>query len=140
MTPSRIRWIVLVAVLAGCRETPPKTATMSEALPNLPLPPGASYVSRSAGPDALQVTLRSPVAVDVVVAYYRKALSEGRWKLVNEARDADSAVVLFAQQDGPPLWVRIRKDAEGNGTLVDLSGAVMPKSDSAAGPAAKPAS
>jgi hypothetical protein len=135
MIPSSIRYVVLCAALAACGDKTPKTAKISDALPNLPLPPQASFVGRAGGPDALQITVRSPARADVVAAYYRQVFQRGGWRLVNDAKDSEGATVLFAQQKGPPLWVRIRNAEDGRGTLVDLSGAVMPKADTAARPA-----
>src|SRR6266508_1102640 len=106
MIPSKIRFVMLCAALAACADKTPKTVTMREALPNLPLPPGASFVSRAGGPDALQITLRSSAAADVVVAYYRNMFKSGGWQLLNDAKVAEGATVLLAQQNGPPLWVR----------------------------------
>lgn len=137
MIPSRIRWLVLALVLAACGDKTPKTPKLSEALPNIPLPPQASFVGRSGGPDALQVTVRSPAGADAVAKYYRGVFKTGNWKLVNDAKDSEGATVLFAQQNGPPLWVRIRPAAEGGGSIVELSGAVLSKLDSAG---VKPAS
>lgn len=132
MIPSRLRYAVLCLALVACADQPPKTAKLSEALPNLPLPPDASFVGRAGGPDALQITVRSPAGSDVVEAYYREILHKGGWRLVNDAKDQDGATVLLAQRDGPPLWVRIRRAEDGRGTLVELSGAVMsPGGDSA---------
>lgn len=140
MIPSRARWILLCAALGACADKPPKSPSLSEALPNVPLPPGASFVGRSGGSDALQLTVRSPNAADAVAAYYRQLLSKSPWHLVNDAKDAEGAVVLFAQQNGPPLWVRIRTAEDGRGTLVDISGAVVPKRDSTETPVARPTS
>jgi hypothetical protein len=137
MIPIRFRYLLLALGLAACGDKTPRMAKVSEALPNLPLPPDASFVSRAGGPDALKITLRSSVAPDAVAAYYRNLLQKGKWRLVNEAKDAEGATVLLAQQDGPPLWVRIQPGDDGRGSLVELSGAVVAKSDSAA---AKPAS
>ena len=132
MPRSGIRYLVLCAALAACGDKAPKTAKLSDALPNLPLPPQASFVSRAGGPDALQITVRSPARADAVAAYYRDVLKTGGWRLVSDATDAEGATVLLADQDGPPLWVRIRDAEDGRGTLVELSGAVLPKTDSAA--------
>jgi hypothetical protein len=137
MIPFRIRHaalggVVLCLALSACGDKPPRTANVSEALPNLPLPPHPTFLERTGGPDALQITVRTPASTDDVLAYYRRVLKQGRWRLVNDAKDSEGATVLFAQQDGPPLWVRIRSEAEGGGTLVELSGAVVPKADSAA--------
>ncbi len=136
MIPTKIRWLVLCAALAACGDKTPKMAKVNEALPNLPLPPQPSFVSRSGGPDALQITLRSPASPDAVADYYRTVFKTGQWKLENEAKDADGATVLLAQRNGPPLWVRIQP-REGGGSTVELSGAVLSKIDSAG---ARPAS
>jgi hypothetical protein len=130
MTPATIRYVLLCAALVGCRDKPPQTAKLSETLPTLLLPPNASFVERAAGVDALQITVRSPESADSVATYYRQILKKGGWRLVNDAKDADGATVLFAQRQGPPLWVRIRRDAEGSGSVVELTGAVVPKHDS----------
>jgi len=137
MIPSRIRWLVLALALAACADKTPRTPKLSEALPNIPLPPQATFVGRSGGPDALQVTVHSPAGADAVANYYRSVFKTGNWKLVNDAKDAEGATVLFAQQNGPPLWVRIHPAAEGGGSMIELSGAVLRKIDSAG---AKPAS
>jgi hypothetical protein len=136
MIPTKIRWLVLCAALVACGDKTPKMAKFNEALPNLPLPPQPSFVSRSGGPDALQVTVRSPASPAAVADYYRAVFKTGKWKLVNEAKDADGATVLLAQREGPPLWVRIQPRGDG-GSTVELSGAVLSKIDSAG---ARPAS
>ena len=86
---------------------------------------------KSAGPEAVQVTVESPAAPAAVADYYRGVFKRGTWRLVNEAKDASGATVLLAEQDGPPLWVRIRPSG-ATGSVVELSGAVVSKADSAA--------
>jgi len=137
MTPSKIRFLLFTVGLAACGDRAPKTASLHEAMPFVPLPPQATFVQRSGGPDALQITVRSPATADRVAAYYRDVLHRNGWHLVSDAKDKDGAVVLFAERKGPPLWVRVEQAQDGNGTLVQLSGAVVSRTDSAA---AKPAS
>jgi hypothetical protein len=72
------------------------------------------------------------------VAYYRQVFSKKGWRVVNEAKDAQGATVLFVQREGPPLWVRVWNATGSKGSFVQLSGAVVPKRDSAA--AKKPSS
>ena len=124
MIPTRFRYLALCAVLLACRDEPPKMATLNEAFSNLPLPPSPSMVSRAGGPDAMQISVRSPATAKQVTDYYRGLFHRGDWRLVNEAKDADGAVVFLAQQHGRPLWVRIHDEAD-KGTLVELSGAVV---------------
>jgi hypothetical protein len=130
MLPVKIRALLLCAALAACGEKGPKTAEVHEALPNLPLPPGGTFVNRSGSPEALQVTLRTPLSVDNVTAYYRDVFKKDGWRLVNDARDPEGATVLFAERNGPPMWVRIWGGPDGKGTMVELSGAKVPRRDS----------
>jgi hypothetical protein len=67
--------------------------------------------------------------------YYRVVLSKNGWRLVNDMRDADGAVVLLAEQDGPPLWVRIKSTDDSMATMVELAGAVMADTAQRARPA-----
>jgi hypothetical protein len=130
MRPSQIRLLVLCAGLAACGDSAPKTASLHDAMPFVPLPPGATFVQRSGGPDALQITMRSPAKADEVSAYYRGVLQKNGWRLVSDQTDKDGATVLFAEKKGPPLWIRVQQAEDGNGTLVQLSGAVVPPRDS----------
>ena len=141
--PSILLFAVSLAAAACARDSEPKTPKFSEVMPNVPLPPNATFVSKSGGVDALQLTVRSPARTEAVADYYRRLFKKDGWRLVNDAKDQDGAVVFFAEQNGPPLWVRIRKAEDGQGTLVDLAGArVTQKHDSVAAstPAVKPTS
>jgi hypothetical protein len=119
--------VLLLALTFGAlaceRDAAPKSPSLTEVMPNLPLPPGASFVSRSGGADALLVTVRSPEKADAIAAYYRDLFKKDGWRLVKDGKDREGAVVLLAEQQGPPLWVRIKSEGEGKGTLVDLAGA-----------------
>jgi hypothetical protein len=114
-----------ILALVACKDKGPQTPKMSQVLPNLPLPPNASVVSKSGGADALQITLISPVKAKDVETYYRAVLSKNGWRLVNDMRDRDGSVVLLAEQNGPPLWVRIKSTDDSVATMVELAGAVF---------------
>jgi hypothetical protein len=134
MIPTRIRVVgtaaLVCAMLAGCEDRAPKQPKVADVFPNLPLPPQASFVSRSGGSDALQLTLRSGRPSGEVEAYYLKVLSTNGWRLVNQAKAAGGAVVLLAEQDGSPLWVRIKAE-DSTTTMVELAGAVLERRDTA---------
>lgn len=143
----RLRTCMLLASLAlvGCnRDQAPQGPKFGEVMPHVPLPPQATFVSRSGGAEALQITVRTPARADVVAKYYRDLFKQQGWRLINDAKDSEGAVVLFVEQNGPPLWVRIRNADDGRGTFVDLAGARLErKSDSVPvtqTPAAKPTS
>jgi hypothetical protein len=138
--PQQLSILALSALLfAGCKDKSPPPASVFEAMPNLPLPPAATVVSRSGGPDALQITFRSEYSPDNLAAYYRSVLTNGSWNLVNDDRATDGTVSLYAERNGPPLWVTIKKDPDSNGSLLTLGGAVMKpdstKADSSGHPA-----
>ena len=119
---------VACALLLACGSEsppPPKTPDTFTVFPNLPLPPGAKFVSRAGSEDALQITLFSPSETAGVVDYYRGVLSKGTWRLVSDVKKPDGTVQLYAEQDGPPLWVRVWPTSDGAGTMVQLAGALV---------------
>jgi len=129
MPSPRFYFSVACALLLGCgsEPPPPKPPDVSAVFPNLPLPPEAMLVSRAGSSDALQITLFSPAKTDAVIDYYRNHLSGGKWRLVGDVKRPDGSVALYAEQDGPPLWVRIWPTSDSAGTMVELAGAVVGK-------------
>jgi len=120
---------VVCGVLLACgSESPgPKPPNTFTVFPNLPLPPSAEFVSRAGSADALQITLFSPTKAAGVTEYYRNVLSKGKWRLVGDAKKPDGSIVLYAEQEGTPLWVRILPTSDSAGTMVELTGALVGK-------------
>jgi hypothetical protein len=129
MPASRLTFGIFCALLVACGSEPrtPKVPDTFTVFPHLPLPPSAQVISRSGSEDALQIRLFSPETPDKVTEYYRDALSKGKWRLVSDAKRPDGSVVLYAEQDGPPIWVRLWPTSDSAGTMVDLTGAVVGK-------------
>ena len=69
----------------------------------------------------------SPSETSEVVKYYRNVLSKGRWRLVSDQKRPDGKVMLYAEQDGPPIWVSVWPATDSAGTMVQLAGAVLAK-------------
>lgn len=115
----------LLALAAACEKKPEPITLPSAAatLPVLVLPPNAAFVSRSGSEDALSVVFRVPGKPEQSARFYRAMLRPPGWRIVSDAVDREGAHVLYAEQDGPPLWVRIWADTVNNGTLVRLTGA-----------------
>ena len=70
--------LALVLVLSACEKKKteePKLAQINEAIPNLILPQGATFVSRSGSADALSIVVRAPDEADAIIAYYRRFLT-----------------------------------------------------------------
>jgi hypothetical protein len=116
--------IVLFALLlaAACSE-PRKEVRISEALPTIPLPPASHIIGKEIGEQAVKVQLRSSWAPDDVAAYYRDLFGSAPWRLVSDVKTQDGTIVLYAEQDGPPIWVSIWRASGSEGSYVDLTGA-----------------
>ena len=121
-----IAGVVLLACRSEPRDSQPPPPTLAKAFPTLPLPRDPELVSRAGSTDALQLTLHSPAGVDEVTEYYRTVLSNTPWRLVSDRQNPDGSTVLYAEHNGPPLWVRIWKLGD-RGTMVELTGAVIQK-------------
>ncbi len=139
MTISKAFFMVACTSLFACggsevAKDEPKLPDAMTVFPNLPFPPDAKFISRAGSADALQITFRSSRDTAQVAGYYRSMLSNGSWRLISDTRERNGTVVLYAEQKGPPLWVRIRKAPDGPGTLVELTGAVMRKDSTRAKP------
>jgi hypothetical protein len=131
----------LLLLACGSDAAPPaKSPSTFAVFPNLPLPPGAKFVSRAGSSDALQITMFSPSEAPEVVKYYRDVLSKGRWRLVSDQKKPDGKVILYAEQDGPPIWISVWPTTDSAGTMVQLAGAVLAKDSvkAAAEPAPAP--
>jgi hypothetical protein len=130
MPKPRVWFLLLSLVLLACgseQPEPPKPPEFTQAFSNLPLPPNAEFVSRGGGPEALQITLTTPVKEPDVSNYYRSVLTKGKWRLVSDIKGTDHVTVLYAEHDGPPLWVRIWPMNDSSGTMVQLTGAAIRK-------------
>jgi hypothetical protein len=129
MTAFKLSLCAAGLLLMGCGSESPavKEPPMGEVLPNLPLPAHPQLVERSHSKDALQLTIRSPSDIGSVTQFYRDVLSRGKWRLVSDVKNPDGSTSLYAEQDGPPLWVRIWKSEDQPGTMVQLTGAMVGK-------------
>ncbi len=81
----------------------------------------------------------SPSETAEVVKYYRDVLSKGRWRLVSDQKRPDGKVMLYAEQDGPPIWVSVWPTTDSAGTMVQLAGAVLSKDSTKAAAEPRPA-
>ena len=141
MLPFRHLLSVTGLLLLACRADSPNSKAptppeFAKAFSNLPLPPNPEFVSRTGSADALQLTIHSPAGADVVTEYYRNVFSHAPWRLVSDAKNSDGSTVLYAEHNGPPLWVRIWKLGD-RGTMVELTGAVIENDSVKKSPAKK---
>ena len=108
----------------------------------LPLPPEAQVVSKSAGPNAMQITFQSKLSEEYVANYYRTILVRGGWSLESDATDAEGATAMYLVKDKRPMWIRIYRTPGAPGSMIEISGAVVVADSAkpAGGPPAPPPS
>jgi len=129
MLKTRLLVSVACVVLLACESESrkPKPPAFQDAFSTLPLPPNPELVSQVGGAGALQLTIHTPADERVVTTYYRRLLTQGKWRLVSDIKGKDGVTVLYAEHDGPPLWVRIWRANDRSGSMVQLTGAVLDK-------------
>ena len=129
MSTFRTFWSLTAGLVVACgaESRAPKLPDLGAAFPHLPLLPNPELISQTGSADALQLTLHSPGEMDRILEYYRSILSRGNWRLVSDIKNHDGSVALYAEQSGPPMWVRIWKPKGQPGTMIQLTGAVAPK-------------
>lgn len=121
MRKSLVLFVFLLA--AACSEPKKHEASVFDVLPIIPTPPASQVIGREGGEDAVKIRFRSSMDADSVADYYRRVLAERPWRLVSDVKAADGTITLYAEQDGPPLWVSIRRASGSAGSFIDLAGA-----------------
>jgi hypothetical protein len=116
--------LVAGGTLAGCGSDAPKTPRIQDVLPNMPLPPNAAIVSREGGEEALQFTFQSSDSASTVAQYYRLSLPNTGWNLISDQRSREGEISIYAERNGPPIWIAIRPDSTTGGSIVRIAGAV----------------
>ncbi len=81
-------------------------------LRDVPILEGSDEVERSGTPEALQLVFLVPLSRDSVAAAYRRVLRQRGWRIKGDATDS-GVVQLYAERNGPPLWIRIRDAGPG---------------------------
>ena len=89
------------AVACESESRKPKPPAFQDAFSTLPLPPNPELVSQVGGAGALQLTIHTPAEEQVVTNYYRRLLSQGKWRLVSDIKGKDGVTALYAEHDGP---------------------------------------
>jgi hypothetical protein len=88
------------------------TVSPLRALRDVPILTGSSEVERSGTPEALQLVFLVPLERDSVAALYRRVLPQRGWRIKGDATDG-GVVRLYAERNGPPLWIRIQGAGPG---------------------------
>lgn len=132
MTPTlrSIALVVLCASVAACGdgekgEDVPETPPV-EALAGTPIFPFAQQRSQGASAQAIERSyLARAFPPDTVADWYRRTIDSLGWTIVGDVKTPDGAVTIHAERQGPPFWVMIRPNPNGEGTVFSLLGAIV---------------
>ncbi len=118
------------ALLLGCTPDRPKLPSMPEAFAALPLPPDPEFLGRSGSADALMFTFRTPMGADTVAMYYDGLFKEDTtYHVMNTTAGAAGEHGYYLEYKRRPIWLRIRPEAGNEGSIVELTGAVVSAND-----------
>lgn len=122
-----------VALVLGCGPDRPKLPSLPAAFAALPLPPSPEFLGQSGSEDALMFTFRSAIASDSVAAYYDRLFSaDSTYRLMNRNTGSEGEHAYYLEYKRRPIWIRIRPEAGNEGSIIELTGAVVatPAADS----------
>lgn len=120
-------FVLLAAACAG-----PESSRRPAVLQDVPILAGSNVVDSVGTDETLQVRFLVGMHRDSVAAFYRRVLPQRGWRIVGDVREGE-AMQIYAERDGPPLWIQIRSAGVGVAQYT-LIGAQAPP-DSAAAPA-----
>jgi hypothetical protein len=103
---------------------------MPAAFATIPLPPQAEYLGQAGSEDALMFTFRSAMHSDSITAYYETLFRHDTiYKVMSSNAGAAGEHAFYVEYKRRPLWVRIRPEAGNEGSIVELTGAVVSPGD-----------
>ena len=118
--------VLAAAALVGCTPDRPKLPSLPAAFATLPLPPDPEYLGQAGSEDALMFTFRSFHPADSVAAYYRGLFaSDSTYKVLNTNTGTLGEHAYYVEYGRRPMWVRIRPEAGSDGSVIELTGAVV---------------
>jgi hypothetical protein len=120
--------LALILLAGGCdrdRDANQARAVAARALRGVLAYPQSTLVSLSAGNDAAELAFSSPVAVDDVAQWYRRALAANGWELKTDQVGRDGSISMYAVQGTRPLWLALRPNVGGPGSTYTMIGAIV---------------
>jgi hypothetical protein len=118
------------AFVVGCAPDRPKLPSLPAAFATLPLPPDPEFLAQSGSEDALMYTFRSIHAADSVDAYYTRMFSaDTLYKVLSTNTGTPGEHAYYIEYHRRPMWIRIRPEAGSEGSIIELTGAVVSGND-----------
>lgn len=124
------RAVLAAALVVGCTPDRPKLPSLPAAFATLPLPPDPEFLGQSGSEDALMFTFRTIHPADTVAAYYRGMFaSDSGYKVHDTNTGTHGEHAYYVEYRRRPMWIRIRPEAGSDGSVIELTGAVVSHDD-----------
>ncbi len=120
---SLVALLGLALVACSVKEDARKTAPPPPVLAGVPFPAFARLTDTTRTADALRAQFLVGIPVDSLAAYYRRELPKAGFRIVGDVTDGPR-VDMYAQRDGPPLWVQMQPTRDSGITQFTIIGAV----------------
>lgn len=121
---------IAAALVSGCDRGRPTLPSLPAAFATLPMPPQPEFLGQAGSEDALMFTFRSTVRADSVTAYYRDLFArDTAFHVLSSTQGGIGEHAFYVEFKDRPLWVRIRPEAANEGSIVELTGAVVTPRD-----------
>ena len=129
--------IAALVLLVACTAKKEQAVATPNVLSGVPILANSQILDSSGTAEAEQAVLFVQLTPDSVAGIYRRYLVANGWRVVGDVAD-QAGIDLYAERQGPPLWIRIRPAGKGftRYTLIGALGRSAAKPDSAAGGAA----
>jgi hypothetical protein len=100
-----------------------KPARAPALLAGVPIPDVARVLDTTGTADAARIVLSIAWPPDSVASFYRRELPKVGFRIVGDLADS-TGIDLYAQRDGPPLWIQVRPGRQPNTAEYTVIGAV----------------
>ena len=136
MKTSVLLALPVALALAGCVAGGERSAAgpPEKLFRGVPFPQEAHVVDTATTAEAVRAVLSVDAPPQVVLAFYRRELPKAGFRIIGDVGDTVEAD-LYAQRDGPPLWVQVRRGPQpgtARFTLIGAVGGERVRNDSAA--------
>jgi hypothetical protein len=122
--------LLVAAFVVGCTPDRPKLPTLPAAFATLPLPPDPEFLGQSGSDDALMFTFRTFHPADSVASYYRVMFAgDSGYKILSTNTGTLGEHAYYVEYRRRPMWIRIRPEAGREGSVIELTGAVVSHDD-----------
>jgi hypothetical protein len=126
--------VAALALLVACAAKEDQPVATPDVLSGVPVLTGSQLLDTSGTAEAARASFFVQQSPADVAALYRQFLTTRGWRIVGDVSD-QGGTDLYAERQGPPLWIQIRPAEQGytRYTIIGALGRPAARPDSTAG-------